>query len=79
MRIEVTDPTGIKSENYGHMQTGEVRIVDDVFGQLAVKNGWARHLPADGEEEVSVGERGSQDGPLEVIQPDKGRLRAKSK
>lgn len=72
MRIEVTETGGIKTEAHGHMQLGEVRVVDDDFGKLAVGNGWAKHLPADGEELVPTGERGKKDGKL--IQPDKGTL-----
>ena len=72
MRIEVTESGGIKCEAYGHMQLGEVRVVDEEFGRLAVSNGWAKHLPAEGEELIPCGERGKKDGKL--IQPDKGTL-----
>ena len=72
MRIEVTETGGIKTEAYGHMQLGEIRVVDEAFGKLAVENGWAKHLPADGEQLVPTGERGKKDG--KFIQPDNGKL-----
>jgi len=60
MRIEILEQE-IKQLPYGAMLKGEVRVVDEQFGRFACANGWARHLPADGETLVPTGTRGSQD------------------
>lgn len=57
MRIEITEPTGVRTAEYGHMQQGEIRVVDDHLGQFYCANGWARDV--DGH--VETGARGSLD------------------
>lgn len=57
MKIEITEETGIKDAKYGHMQPGEVRVVDDDFGRFVCANGWARDL----EGLEPTGERGKLD------------------
>lgn len=57
MKIEVIEPGGIKHAPYGHLQLGEIRVVDDQFGKFACANGWAKDV--DGQ--VETGERGKLD------------------
>ena len=57
MKIEILEETGIKTPEYGHMQKGEIRIVDDHLGAYYCSNGWAR----DCDEKVPTGERGKLD------------------
>jgi len=85
MRIEILEPE-IKHAPYGSLLKGEVRVVDAQFGRFACANGWAKHLPAEGEQLVPTGKRGSQDyhDPAEwkegdaakppLIQPVDGKL-----
>lgn len=57
MKIEITEQTGIKTAEYGHMQHGEIRVVDNHLGQFYCANGWAKDV--DGV--VPTGQRGSLD------------------
>lgn len=57
MKIEILEETGIKHAPYGHMQKGEIRVVDDHDGQFFCGNGWA----LDVDENVPTGKRGSLD------------------
>ncbi|MBD3671898.1 MAG: hypothetical protein HUJ26_00095 [Planctomycetaceae bacterium] len=57
MKIEILEEGGIKTEPYGHMQFGEVRVVADHHGKFYVGNGWASDL----DEIVPTGDRGSLD------------------
>lgn len=91
IKVEVIVAGGVKQAPYGHLQQGELRLVDDKFGRFGIANGWFRHVPAEGEELVPTGELGAADGHnpetwepgmpriSKTIKPDTGRIAAKSK
>lgn len=81
MKLEIIEPSGIKHAPYGHLQAGEVRVVSEQDGHFFCANGWAKHLPAEGEQLVPTGKRGSQDykdpatwQPADADQPGQGKI-----
>lgn len=57
MKIEITEKTGIRTQEYGHMKHGEIREVDDHLGAFYCANGWAKDVSGT----VPTGERGKLD------------------
>ena len=57
MKIEIIEPGGIKHAPYGHLQEGEIRVVDDHHGEFFCANGWAKDV----DDNVPTGDRGSLD------------------
>ena len=60
-RIHIKPLEDIRQAPYGILYKGEVRSVERPFGLFAIANGWAEHQPAEGEELIPLGERGSCD------------------